>query len=80
MNRLPRFYHHGATEDLSAVIDHAIQKGYTNISLVGFSMGGSMSLKYLGEKKDKLNAISKISGRLFSSLSFGCQRTSFGST
>ena len=56
MNRLPRFYHHGATEDLSAVVDHAIQKGYTNISLVGFSMGGSMSLKYLGEQKDKLNS------------------------
>lgn len=59
MNRLPRFYHHGATEDLSAVVDHAIQKGYTSISLVGFSMGGSMTLKYLGEKKDNLNTIVK---------------------
>jgi Predicted hydrolase of the alpha/beta-hydrolase fold len=28
MNRLPRFYHHGATEDIKAVIDHAHQKGY----------------------------------------------------
>lgn len=52
MNRLPRFYHHGATEDLAAVIDHTIQKKYTSIVLVGFSMGGSMSLKYLGERKE----------------------------
>lgn len=59
MNRLPRFYHHGASEDLTAVVDHAIQKGYNHISLVGFSMGGSMTLKYLGEKQDNLNAIIK---------------------
>ncbi len=50
MNRLPRFYHHGATEDIAAVIDHAIQLKYEHISLVGFSMGGSMSLKYIGER------------------------------
>lgn len=50
INRLPRFYHHGATEDLAAVIDHAIKRGYENITLVGFSMGGSMSLKFLGER------------------------------
>lgn len=54
INRLPRFYHHGATEDIAAVIDHAIKKKYTQIALVGFSMGGSMSLKYTGERKDKL--------------------------
>jgi len=54
MNRLPRFYHHGATEDIAAVIDHAIQKKYTEIVLVGFSMGGSMTLKYLGERKHKV--------------------------
>lgn len=50
INRLPRFYHHGATEDLAAVIDLAIRSGYENITLVGFSMGGSMSLKFLGER------------------------------
>ncbi|MEQ1588434.1 MAG: alpha/beta fold hydrolase [Cyclobacteriaceae bacterium] len=58
INRLPRSYHHGATEDLAAVVDHAIQKSYTHIVLVGFSMGGSMTLKYLGERKDCIaNAI-----------------------
>jgi uncharacterized protein len=54
MNRLPRFYHHGATEDIAAVIDHAIQLKYEHITLVGFSMGGSMSLKYVGERKTML--------------------------
>src|SRR5215510_13761043 len=34
MNRLPRFYHHGATEDLRAVIEHAIRKGYRFLTLV----------------------------------------------
>ncbi len=54
MNRLPRFYHHGATEDLKAVIDHALTKGYDTIALVGISMGGSLSLKYTGENAQTL--------------------------
>ncbi len=54
MNRLPRFYHHGATEDLKHVIDHSISHGYHEIALVGISMGGSMTLKYLGENSSLL--------------------------
>lgn len=51
MNRLPRLYHHGATDDLSAIVEHALDGGnYDTVALVGFSMGGSMSLKYLGER------------------------------
>jgi uncharacterized protein len=49
MNRLPRFYHHGDALDLKTVIDHAVAKNYKTIALVGFSMGGSMTLRYLGE-------------------------------
>ena len=49
MNRLPRFYHHGDALDLKAVIDYAISKNYKTISLIGFSMGGSMTLTYLGQ-------------------------------
>lgn len=53
MNRLPRFYHHGATEDLAELIAHAIaKKQFETIVLVGFSMGGSMTLKYLGEQRE----------------------------
>ncbi|MEM8895109.1 MAG: alpha/beta fold hydrolase [Bacteroidota bacterium] len=50
MNRAPRLYHSGATDDLSFVISHAINKGYKDILLVGFSLGGNLTLKYLGEE------------------------------
>ena len=51
INRLPRFYHHGDAEDLRFVVHHAIEKyGYNEIYLVGFSMGGSLTLRFLGEK------------------------------
>ncbi len=50
MNRLPRFYHHGDASDLRYVIQHAIDThGYEEIDLVGFSMGGSLSLRSVAE-------------------------------
>lgn len=48
MNRLPRFYHHGDTGDLKAVIEH-VHGRYNKVVLVGISMGGSVTLRYLGE-------------------------------
>jgi uncharacterized protein len=52
MNRQLRFYHSGATDDLETVIQHAVNKfHYNEIFLVGFSLGGNMTLKYLGERK-----------------------------
>lgn len=54
MNKLPRFYHGGASDDLGTVIDHAIYLGYEHIFLCGFSMGGNISLKYAGEKADAI--------------------------
>lgn len=51
MNRAATLYHSGATDDLEAVIQHALKtKPYTDITLVGFSLGGNLTLKYLGEK------------------------------
>jgi predicted alpha/beta-fold hydrolase len=49
MNKTARFYHSGATEDLDAIVQHALMKGYETIHLVGFSLGGNLTLKYLGE-------------------------------
>lgn len=50
INRLPRFYHHGDAGDLRQVIEHAIAtRGYQRIVLVGFSMGGSLTLRVLAE-------------------------------
>ncbi len=49
-NRLLRSYHSGATEDLAAVIDHALAPGhYPSAALIGFSLGGNLTLKYLGD-------------------------------
>ncbi|MCG8320631.1 MAG: alpha/beta fold hydrolase [Cytophagales bacterium] len=51
MNLQRRFYHSGATDDLDYVISHVTsQKSYDKIYLVGFSLGGNITLKYLGEK------------------------------
>ncbi len=47
-NRLLRAYHSGDTADLAAVIAHA-SADYTRIALVGFSLGGNVTLKYVGE-------------------------------
>jgi uncharacterized protein len=47
-NRLLRFYHSGETGDLSAVIGLAAAR-YSRIALIGFSLGGNVMLKYLGE-------------------------------
>jgi hypothetical protein len=49
-NKALRFYHSGATDDLDFVIQQAIQKGVKEIYLAGFSLGGNMTLKWLGEK------------------------------
>jgi predicted alpha/beta-fold hydrolase len=51
MNKQLRFYHSGATDDLDWIVRHAILKGYTEIYLIGFSLGGNLTLKYLGEKQ-----------------------------
>lgn len=47
-NRLPRFYHSGETEDLRAIVGRAAG-AYDRVALVGFSLGGNITLKYLGE-------------------------------
>ncbi|MEZ4702838.1 MAG: alpha/beta fold hydrolase [Rhodothermales bacterium] len=52
VNRRPRSYHAGATEDLDAVVHHLLGLGYAEIALVGFSLGGNLTLKYLGERGD----------------------------
>lgn len=52
-NKLFRSYHSGATEDLEAVIDHLIGLNrYPEIYIKGFSLGGNMTLKYLGEGRE----------------------------
>ncbi|WP_215237376.1 YheT family hydrolase [Dyadobacter helix] len=54
MNKASRFYHSGATEDLDLVVQYAIKKGYRSVYLIGFSLGGNLTLKYLGEQGSEL--------------------------
>ena len=45
-----RSYHSGATEDLMNILDHILStRDYKSIFLKGFSLGGNLLLKYLGE-------------------------------
>lgn len=50
INNKPILYHSGATYDLATVIEHAINLGYEKIILIGFSLGGNITLKYSGEQ------------------------------
>ncbi|MES2921901.1 MAG: alpha/beta fold hydrolase [Verrucomicrobiota bacterium] len=55
-NRLLRMYHSGATEDLDAVVSHALENHpAASIDLIGFSLGGNLTLKYLGERPADLS-------------------------
>ncbi len=50
-NRQLRSYHNGVTDDLSRVIEHAKQKRpYKEIALIGFSLGGNLTLLHLGRE------------------------------
>ncbi len=57
MNRLLRSYHLGDTEDLALVLGHALATGrYQRLYLTGFSAGGNVTLKYLGEDPARVPA------------------------
>jgi predicted alpha/beta-fold hydrolase len=49
-NRKLRFYHSGDTQELRTVLSHVAEKEhYSELALIGFSIGGNIVLKYLGE-------------------------------
>lgn len=54
INRMARFYHSGETGDLRLVITHA-RRFYQRLALIGFSLGGNVTLKYLGERPDEVD-------------------------
>jgi len=57
-NRQLLFYHSGSTDDLDCVINHVLKLGnYKSIVLIGFSMGGNLSLVYLGQKGLNINPL-----------------------
>ena len=61
MNRQLRFYHSGSSDDLRTVVRHVLaQDRFRAVALVGFSLGGNMTLKFLGEEGDGIDP--RISG------------------
>ena len=49
MNRAFRLYNHGEIGDIGEVIQHTLRtNAYNEVTLVGYSMGGNITLKYLG--------------------------------
>jgi uncharacterized protein len=55
-NRLLQGYHSGHTADLDFLIATILRENkYTDITLIGFSVGGNIALKYGGEKGDLID-------------------------
>jgi predicted alpha/beta-fold hydrolase len=63
INRKVTGYHMGATADVREIIQYVLrQNPYVRLVPIGFSLGGNVLLKYLGEQKEQIN--SKISHAL----------------
>lgn len=59
-NRLYPSYNSGKTEDLASLIEFLLEKEtYFEIVLIGFSLGGNLVLKYLGENQSIPKEIKK---------------------
>lgn len=50
-NRLPRTYHSGDTADLNEVVHTLLKRESVPMAAIGFSLGGNVLLKWLGESK-----------------------------
>lgn len=51
MNKTWRMYNAGATEDIAFLVEHLLEQfpDAPSISIIGFSLGGNMLIKFLGE-------------------------------
>ncbi|NJW52866.1 YheT family hydrolase [Salinimicrobium oceani] len=59
LNRRFRSYHAGATGDLQEIVEHILKKQkYKHVCFNGFSLGGNLMLKYLGENREVPKEIS----------------------
>jgi len=66
-NLLLGTYHSGKTEDVHFVINHLLENyDYENLVIIGFSLGGNLTLKYMGEFADEISP--KIKGAIATSV------------
>lgn len=62
-NLLLSTYHSGKTEDVDFVVKHLSENyEHKNILIIGFSLGGNLTLKYMGEQSDKI--LPKVKGAI----------------
>ena len=55
VNRTMKYYHSGASEDLATVVEHVQRlNAYDSVFLMGFSLGGNLTLKYAGEQSKSI--------------------------
>jgi predicted alpha/beta-fold hydrolase len=55
-NKLYSSYHSGKSDDLNSVVNHVLAYyAYKSILLIGYSLGGNITLKYVGEKDDEIH-------------------------
>jgi predicted alpha/beta-fold hydrolase len=72
-NRLPRSYHSGETGDLALVVERLVaERPGRRIALCGFSLGGNVVAKYLGERGEDLPA--EVAGAAVISVPFDLAR------
>lgn len=55
-NRLLRSYHSGETGDLDFVVERLLAEGVHPLCIVGYSLGGNVLLKWLGERGERAPA------------------------
>lgn len=52
-HRLLRTYHSGFTDDLALVVERFAREGVSPIGIVGFSVGGNMTVKFMGDRGEQ---------------------------
>jgi len=78
-NRLDRAYHSGETGDLAAVVEHVVaQTGNPLSAIVGFSLGGNVLLKWLGERGEAAPVSAAVAVSVPFRLEDGARRMSKG--
>jgi len=78
-NRNARSYHSGETGDLKFLIETlSTRHKSTQLAAVGFSLGGNVLLKYLGEEQDNTSLVAAISISVPFELSASADRLNIG--
>ena len=78
-NRLPRSYHSGDTGDLSEVVRRLeVRDDVSTIAIVGYSLGGNVLLKWLGEQGQNATIAAAVAVSVPYSLSLAADRLAMG--